>query len=340
MGQGGGEDEILAEVSETLDGFFGRWERNGVLPSLREPLEVAAMWAGATALNLRDKRRARAQVAAGYPAMRRRFEENLGHPPNLENPRSFSEKLQWRKINDRNPLFPILSDKAAAKTWITEKIGEDRTVPTLFEAESPLDLPQDIASRTCVLKVTHASSRNIFVSPTSGLTRGDILRRISRYLYRDFGVLLHEWAYDQVPRKIIAEPVLLAADGSVPGDARFHMIGGKLKFIHYNTAELLPDLHKTKGVMTNLISPEWTQMPLTRRNDKIGPMPPRPREFERMVEIAEILSAEFDYLRVDFFVIDGEFRVSETTLYSSSGVKRFEPHSYDAELGAEWVLPR
>ena len=50
---------------------------------------------------------------------------------NLKNPRTFNEKLQWLKLNDRNPLYTTLVDKYEVKSYISDKIGDRYVIPTL-----------------------------------------------------------------------------------------------------------------------------------------------------------------------------------------------------------------
>lgn len=322
-----------------FDRVFGVWERTGLARPLRENTEIVITRAAAALWNLAAHRLAARDAARGYPALHRYFEERTGYSLNLHAPETLQQKIQWRKIHDRNPLLPVLADKQAAKDWIHDRLGEDLTVPTLFQVRSPRDLPEDIATRELVLKVTHASHRNIFVTPDCGLTRGAILRRIARYLYLDYGTRLHEWAYSEVDRSIIAEPILRDGAGNIPDDARFLMLDGKLRYIFYTAGELDPETCRPRSPYKIHIGPDWTLLPVTRKGDVPGPLPPRPAAFERMVAIAERLAAEIDHLRVDFFLLDDRFYISEMTIYHTSGFKCYEPYRFDRELGALWTLP-
>ena len=58
----------------------------------------------------------------GFPTLRRRFHRNHGYDPNLSDPRTFNEKLQWRKLYDHNPLFPVLMDKVRMPDWARRKL--------------------------------------------------------------------------------------------------------------------------------------------------------------------------------------------------------------------------
>lgn len=329
--------KFLTKLETVFQSVFSAWEKTNLIPGVRERVEVSLIRIAISVLNARDRRFAIKQASEGLPELHRMFKFRTGYPLNLENPRSFNEKIQWRKLHDRNPLFPILSDKLRAKDWIREKIGEDRTVPTLFYTTSALELPLGIEKETLILKTTHDSGGQFVVTPELNRSRGEIIRGISKFLFRDFGVKQFEWAYQEVDRRIIAEPLLGSGHDALPDDVRFHLFGGRLQYIQYQTGIYRNGEIHVDG--TVLISPDWAQLSVMRPYDKLLDLPPRPREFERMIEIANILAEGFDYLRVDFFVISGEFHVSEATIYASGGFQRFDPIDYDYELGQLWELP-
>jgi hypothetical protein len=48
-----------------------------------------------------------------------------GRKPRLLRPRRFTEKMQWRKLFDLNPLYAVISDKLAVRDFIAERVGND-----------------------------------------------------------------------------------------------------------------------------------------------------------------------------------------------------------------------
>lgn len=335
-------DEELALTSrmDLFDRIFGAWEKTGLATGFRESVEMAATRRAADRLNRMDQRHVKLEAAAGYPSLHRRYEQAIGIPLNLNAPRAFTEKIQWSKIYDRNPLYPIIADKAGGKDWIAERLGEDLTVPTLFQIMDPRDLPQNIAEQELILKVTHASRRNIVVSSGIKQSRGDILRRLGRYLYRDYGVLYYEWQYSEIERSIIAEPLLSNKDGTTPQDLQLLMFDGKLSVIRFATPVFSAKTGQSVSESTVVLKPDWTEITVSRLGDVAGKVPPRPVQFDRIVEVAQRLSEGFPQVRVDFFVVDDDFYVGELTFSTSGGLKRFDPMGFDYELGSQWRLPR
>ena len=48
-----------------------------------------------------------------------KFRLLMGYELDLDNPRSFSEKLQWLKLNDKRPEYTQMVDKVEAKKYVS-----------------------------------------------------------------------------------------------------------------------------------------------------------------------------------------------------------------------------
>lgn len=66
---------------------------------------------------------------------------------------------------------------------------------------------------------------------------------------------------------------------------------------------------------------------------------PRPQNFDKMIEIARVLSKPFPHIRVDLYNIKGRIIFGELTFFSASGYYVFTPDSFDFEFGNKFVLP-
>ena len=74
-----------------------------------------------------------------YAAINVMYFRRFRRLPNLRNPRTFNEKIAWRKLYQHNPLFPIFSDKVAVKAEIAKLIGEQHITETLWVGSNPHD---------------------------------------------------------------------------------------------------------------------------------------------------------------------------------------------------------
>ena len=81
---------------------------------------------------------------------------------NLQEPRTFNEKLQWLKLYDRKPEYTKMVDKYEAKKYVADIIGEEYIIPTLGVWDKFEDIDFTKLPNQFVLKPTHASG-NVFI---------------------------------------------------------------------------------------------------------------------------------------------------------------------------------
>lgn len=66
---------------------------------------------------------------------------HLGRKPRLYRPTRFSEKIQWRKLFDLNPIYTVLSDKLTVREFVAERVGAEMLIPLLWVGNDPDSLP-------------------------------------------------------------------------------------------------------------------------------------------------------------------------------------------------------
>ena len=111
--------------------------------------------------------------------LRRRFKGVFGLELDLENPKTFNEKMQWLKINDRNPLYTRLVDKFEVKQWVSERIGEEYIIPTYGVYDSFDEIDFDKLPDSFVMKCTHDSGSVILCDNRRNLIYEQIKKRIN-----------------------------------------------------------------------------------------------------------------------------------------------------------------
>jgi hypothetical protein len=65
---------------------------------------------------------------------------------------------------------------------------------------------------------------------------------------------------------------------------------------------------------------------------------PKPKNLEKMVQFAEILSEGFPLVRVDFYNMDGQIYFGEMTFTPAAGFEKFFPNKYDCIFGEKLKL--
>jgi hypothetical protein len=249
--------------------------------------------------------------------------------PNLNNPRTLSEKIAWRKLYEHDPRMPGLVDKIASKARMAALFGDDFVIPTLATFSSEREIDFGALRYPCVIKANHGSSMNVFLKEMPA-DEQKVRDRLRRFLDLKYYAVREEWAYSQVEPRLLVEPFI---DGGEHGlvDYKVHTFHGRAYAI-----EVITDRYTAHyGAMFDR---EWNEIPCLFGAVK-APYPlPRPARLERMIWCAEQIGKDFSYVRVDLYEIDGRAIFGEITFYPGGGLDIVEPREYDEIFGNQWVL--
>ena len=256
----------------------------------------------------------------------------MGKKLDLKDPKTVSEKLQWLKLYDRKPEYTTMVDKYAAKSYVAERIGEEYIIPTLGVWDSFDEIDFDSLPEQFVLKCTHDSGGLVICRDKSKLDKEVTQRKIEKSLKANYFWNGREWPYKNVKPRIIAEKYM--EDGGNPDlkDYKFYCFGGEPKFLYISHGL---SNHATAHI--NFISLDWEKMPF-RRTDfaEFDILPPKPKNFDLMIEFCKKLSADIPFLRVDFYDINEKLYFGELTFFPGSGFTILEPKEWDLKLG-QWI---
>ena len=275
----------------------------------------------------------------GYPNARyendliRWYERRTGRPLDLKHPQSFSEKIQYLKLFDSTPLKTQLADKYLVRDWVAERIGEDHLVPLLGAWESFDDIDFDSLPDKFVLKLNHGSGMNIVVKDKRYFDCEEARTKIERWANIDFafqnGYELH---YSNIPRRIIAEEYVEALSDDSLLDYRFFCFEGEPYHIWVDKGS------GTKHHYRNVYSLDWELLPLKVSYDRIMGGVERPAQLDEMIDLARILSAGINFVRVDFYITGEGIKFGEMTFTPQTGLGDWEPYKYNLEYGAQLHL--
>lgn len=255
---------------------------------------------------------------------------------NLDNPKTFNEKLQWLKLYDRNPEYTNMVDKYEVKKYVADKIGEEYIIPTLGVWDKFEDIDFDKLPDQFVLKCTHDSGGLVICKDKSKLDIEKAGRKISNCLKHSFFWGMREWPYKDVKPRIIAEQYMVDESGYELKDYKFFCFDGKVKML-FISSDRADDGKETK---TDFFDENFTHLPVTKKGKVNADVKPVcPKGFEKMKELAEILSQGIPHARIDFYNVSGKIYFGEITFFSGSGMVPFEPEEWDAKLGEYITLP-
>lgn len=249
--------------------------------------------------------------------------------PRLNPPVTFSEKIVYRKLVDRDPRMPRFSDKILAKEFVAATLGEEWIIPNLWFGEKLPPRGERTWPIPFVLKASHGSGWNYFVRSEEDL-RWDRIERLSEsWLRSTFATRAKEWLYTQIEPRLLVEPFKGIA-GVAPIDYKFHVFGGRTAFIQV-------DLGRLQTHRQLFYDAEWKRLPYwylcPYDNGEAQP----PHSLDKMIRAAELLAKDFPYVRVDLYEIDESPKFGELTFYPNSGQVSFKPERVEHELGRLWV---
>lgn len=263
------------------------------------------------------------------------FKLKLGYNLDLTHPTTFNEKLQWLKLNDRKYEYIKMVDKYDVKQYVADIIGEEFIIPTLGVWERFDDINFDLLPDQLVLKCTHDSGGLAIIRDKKTMNMRQIKKKIEKSMKRNYFYVCREWPYKNVKPRIIAEKYLKEDNQNSLTDYKLYMFNGKFTFLYVSTG--LED-HATAKI--SFLTPEWEFAPFSRADyASFDKLPMKPQNFDKMIILAEKLSKDIPFLRVDFYEVNGCIYFGELTFFPCGGLMPFQPREYDEQVGELLSLP-
>ena len=270
--------------------------------------------------------------------IKRMFKARMGRKLNLNNPKTFNEKLQWLKLYNRKPEYNKMVDKYEVKKYVRDIIGEEYIIPTLGVWDKFEDIDFDALPDRFVLKCTHDSGGLVICKDKAALDIEAARKKINTSLKNNYYYWGREWPYKDVKPRIIAEEYMENVDDSKKDEPllvyKIMTFNGIPKIVQTIQGD------KTSNEAIDYFDTEWNLLEL-RQNYKNSQNPlKKPKSFEKMLELAARLGKNSHFLRVDFYESEERVYFSEFTFFSDGGFAYFEPEEWDSILG-EWIsLPK
>ena len=275
------------------------------------------------------------QLARHYKtlrAIRRQYRRTHGHNPGLFPPRTYNEKIQYRKIFDRRPYLTHTTDKFAVRAYARDQLGLDLAPRLLHHTQDPATIPFATLPRSFVVKASHGSNWGRLVPDQSLLDRPALLTECRRWLSQDFSLGYHEWFYHDIPPRILVEEFLDAGDGRSPPDIKLLTFNQRVKIIQVDTGRA------TSTHRRNFFDPDWNELGVGGDEARGTDPVPRPTRLNDMIRYAEILAQETDFVRIDMYQLGDRIYLGEMTHTPASGLDHLHPPGTDAAWGALWQL--
>ena len=262
------------------------------------------------------------------------FRLKVGHKLDLDNPKTYNEKLQWIKLYDKNELMTKCCDKYTVREYI-ESCGYSESLNDLYwQGYDPEDIPFDSLPNKFVIKVTHGSSFNIICNDKRKLDRRGTIKKLNKWLKAKFIPCYGEWFYGVEKPRVIVEKYLENEDDSPLFDYKFFCFNGEPKLIYIDT-------WRDNEHHINAYDTEFNLLPSVKlgfENDLIINIK-KPENLDMMLDYARNLSKPFLHVRVDLYNVNNNIVFGELTFTKGAGFSKIEPHSFDVTMGSWLELP-
>jgi TupA-like ATPgrasp len=267
---------------------------------------------------------------------------------------TFNEKVRYKMLRDHRPLIVTFADKVAARSYIADIVGVQYLPAALHITDDPATLRHLQLPARYVVKPSHGSGVVIIVSPAAPadarlpppdagwvyrhvrpntVVIEDLIALCASWLDRLYGQGPNrEWAYGGIPRRIIIEELLLDADGGIPQDYKLFVFNGRCRYIQVDGGRF--------GERTqDFYQPDWTHLPMSGGPPWASEPIARPAQLLEMIDLAQRLAVDTDFVRVDLYVFDDRIVVGELTNYPAGGESPFYPDTFNTEFGQHWTVP-
>lgn len=254
-----------------------------------------------------------------------RFRKKHGYPLNLENPRTFSEKIQWIKVNGHLERFSKYTDKYIVRDYVREKVGPGFVVPVLGVCDRFSDIDLKSLPKSFVIKTTHSSGWNVVVKDKTEVDWRSIGKRMNHWVRSSYYRKTGEANYKPLRGRILIEKYLEDPSGDLK-DYKFFCFGGEPRFIQV-------DCNRYTDHRRDIYDSNWYRLPLRIYYANLSEPMARPEKLDEMMETCRKLSKSFAFVRVDLYFTSGRIYFGELTFCPTGGMKPFTPVEYDDLFG-------
>ena len=282
----------------------------------------------------------RRNLGSDYCVIRRKYKKVFGKYPDLDNPKSLNEKIQWIKLHDHRDEKTVLADKYLMRNCLIQKFGDEvkpHLIPLLFSTADWREITLDnLPDEPFVIKANHSSQQTKIIHDKSKICIEALRQECRAWLNTNFYFHSQEWQYRDIPRRIVVEKMLQTKTGAIPNDYKLHFFNGNLEFVYCS-------IDREGANTRNIYDADWHPLHFSwssskRDENKRGPEIQPPASFEQMRHYGQAIAQNYDYVRCDFFDVDGQMYFGEVTFHHGGGLDVFNPPEYDLIYGQKLQL--
>lgn len=266
-------------------------------------------------------------------AVKRFFKKKAGYELDLSDPQTFSEKMNWYKLNVRNSLMPECADKIAVREYV-KKCGLEHLLNEMYAVYNSVDdIDPDILPDQFVIKAAHGSHMNLIVPDKSRVEWKKQKLLMSTWLKQDIYWSGREWVYKDLPKRLFAERFISDEDGELK-DYKFFCFNGEPAYLEFDVGRYNGKHYRNYYDMDMSFVPISDSCP----NDKNINLPFEKSVFDEMKQIVKTLAEPFQFVRVDLYYVNGKIYFGELTFFDGGGFQFFNEKEYDTKFSEKWKI--
>lgn len=245
----------------------------------------------------------------------------------LDNPKKFTEKIQYLKLYERTLLRKKFADRAEVRKYVARKAGSQHLIPLHGVYQ---ELTEDIWESmppSFVLKANHGCEMIKIIRNKEQSGFKEVRRTTEEWKQTDYATFGREWVYKDLPRTIVAEKLLLDTTNSIPSDYKFFCFHGKVELIQI-------DFDRFGNQKRNLYDRDFNQLNMKLLYPPYSGSVSEPDNLKQAIQLAELLSGDLNFVRVDLYLLEDQIYFGELTNFPGNGFVPFEPEAIEYKVGS------
>ena len=243
--------------------------------------------------------------------------------PALRSPRTFNERVTAYKLKRRDALLAYTADKYLVRDYVRSRVGDRYLSKIIRNWNHPDEVEVSGIELPFILKGSHGCGFNLPIQSEGDIE--EVQPSVYRWHNTNYYWYRREWAYRYLKPRFFAEE-WLGKGGTPPTDYKFFVCGGRVRAVQV-------DLERTGRHRRALMTPDWQMLDMIYVYPRPATAPEKPERLDEMMEIAEALGEEFEFVRVDLYDLGDRVVFGELTHYPQSGTGPFGSKDQDLRFG-------
>lgn len=260
------------------------------------------------------------------PYLKMVYRIKTGKKLNLKNPITLCDKLNWLKINDVHEEYTQLVDKIAVREYIKTNLGEEYLFPIYGTWDHYTDIDFNSLPDKFVLKCNHDSASINIIKDKNTIDHIELEKFYENRLRINAYNIGREYPYKDIKPKIIAEKYMIDDENCDIKDYKFFCFNGKPEV-------LLIASDRSSDMRTDFFDMNFNHLDIKRIYEFSDKKIEKPKNFEKMKEIAAKLTKNMKFVRLDLYEVGEKIYFGEFTFFPAGGFWPLKPEKWEYDLG-------